>query len=120
MRSATDPAFSDSLIMASLTNNMTDEFMAGAIEYGNAIRRTGRDIDDRAKKRLIWYYSNCLHDNKLLARIARTVPASEQTLLVDWLKTGADAPGDQRGASYFAAYFAARDGGPKAIAKVTS
>jgi hypothetical protein len=110
MHNATDPAFSDRLIMASLTNITTDEFMAGAIEYANTIRRTGRDIDDRTKRLLIWYYSNCLHDNKLLVRIARTLPASEQTLLLDWLRKGANALGDQRVASYFAAYFATRGG----------
>jgi hypothetical protein len=110
MHSGTDPAFSDRLIMASLTNIKTDEFMAGAIEYANTIRRAGRDIDDHTKRSLIWYYSNCLHDNQLLARIAGTLPAGEQTLFLDWLRTAGKSPGDQRAASYFAAYFAARDG----------
>jgi hypothetical protein len=110
MRSTTDPAFSDRTIMAGLTNIQSDEFMAGAIEYANTIRRTGRDLDDHTKRLLIWYYSNCLHDNQLLARIAKTLPASEQTPLLDWLKKAAASPGDKRVASYFAAFFAARDG----------
>jgi hypothetical protein len=110
MQSKTNPAFSDRLIMASLTNIQSDELMAGAIEYANMIRRTGRNFDDHTKKELISYYSECLHDNGLLARIVGTLPASEQTLLLDWLKKAAKSQGDQWVASYYAAYFAARDG----------
>jgi hypothetical protein len=62
MQSVTNPAFSDSLIMASLTNVSSDEFMAGAVEYADAIRRAGRNLDDPIKRRLISYYSSCVHD----------------------------------------------------------
>ena len=110
MQSVTNPAFSDSLIMASLTNLSSDEFMAGAVEYADAIWRAGRNLDGPIKRRLISYYWSCLHDNALLARIGKALSPSEQTVFLDWLKQGTSARGEQRTADYFAAYFAERGG----------
>jgi hypothetical protein len=110
LRSAADPTYSDSLIMSALTNRQSDEFIAAAIEYANTIRRAGRNIDDRSKSRLGWYYSNCLQDMNLLARISRTLPAAEHILFLDWLKQANMALHEKRAAAYCMAYFAESDG----------
>jgi tetratricopeptide (TPR) repeat protein len=110
LRSSTDPAFSDMLIMSGLTNITSDDFKAAAIEYADTIRRTGRDIDDHTKSQLIWYYLLCLHDNDLLTTIGKTLPAGEQILVLDWLKQANIAQYKKRVATYFMAHFAERDG----------
>ena len=106
LQSSTDPAYSDMLIMAGLMNSTSDEFMAGAIEFAEKIRKAGRNIDDSSKRRLIWYYTNCLRDMDLLARISATLPAEEQTLFLDWLKQANIPASEKRVATYFMAFFA--------------
>jgi tetratricopeptide (TPR) repeat protein len=110
LRSTTDPAFSDRLIMGGLTNITSDDFMMAAIEYANKIRVAGRNIDDRTKGRLIWYYTICLYDKNVLKTIDGTLPAREQMLLLDWLKQANVSPYDRRVAAYFTAYFAEKSG----------
>jgi hypothetical protein len=110
LRSSTDPAFSDGLITAGLTNITSDDFMAAAIEYADKIRIAGRSIDERTKGRLIWYYTICLHDRNRLATIGRTLPPAEQILLLDWIRRGDISPYDKRVATYFMAHFAEASG----------
>jgi hypothetical protein len=110
LRSTTDPAFSDNMIMASLLNITTDDFMAGAIEYADTIRRAGRDIDNHAKRTLIGYYYFCLHDTKLLTTIGKALPAAEQMFVLAWLKDSNISADNKRIATYFMAYFAEKDG----------
>ena len=110
MKSDIDPAYSDGLIMAALTNKTTEDFQAAAIEYADAIRLAGRNIDDHAKGQLLWYYSMCLHNSDLLARFAKTLPASEQLMFLDWLKQGEASSYNKRIADYFIAHFSELDG----------
>lgn len=110
LRSTTDPAFSDGMILAGLTNNTSDDFMVAAIEYADKIRRAGRNIDDHSKGLLLWYYSICLHDMNLLATIAKTLPADTQVAVLGWLKEGEVSIRDKRVATYFMAYFDENDG----------
>jgi tetratricopeptide (TPR) repeat protein len=110
LRSTADPAFSDKLIMSGLLNITSDDFMAGAIEYADTIRRAGRDIDDHTKRRLMWYYSICLHDTKLLATIEKALPAGEQMVVLAWLKQSNIPAYESRVATYFMAHFAEKDG----------
>jgi hypothetical protein len=110
LRSTVDPAYSDGLIMAAFVNKTTDEFQAAAIEYADKIRVAGRNIDDHTRGLLLWYYSLCLHDTKLLATIEKTLPASEHSLLLDWLKQGDASSSNKRVADYFMAHFSEKDG----------
>jgi len=105
-----DPGYSDMLIMSALMNRQSDDFMAAAIEYADMIRQTGRNIDDHTKSTLAWYYSICLHDMNLLARIRKTLPAAEQASFLAWLKQANISPSEKRIADYFTAYFAESDG----------
>jgi tetratricopeptide (TPR) repeat protein len=110
LRSSTDPAYSDMLIMSALTNSQADDSIAAAIEYADTIRQAGRNIDDPTKSTLIWYYSICLRSKNLLETISRKLPASEQALFLEWLKQANIALHDKRVATYFMAYFAENDG----------
>ncbi|HXJ03425.1 MAG TPA: hypothetical protein VNH44_19550 [Micropepsaceae bacterium] len=110
MQSTVDPAYSDGMIMAGFTNSTTDDFMAAAIEYADKIRAAGRTIDDHTRGQLLWYYSMCLHDQNLLTAIGKTLPASEQISLLDWLKKGDVSAPNKRVADYFIAYFSEQDG----------
>ena len=106
LRSSTDPAYSDMLIMSGLMNNSSDEFMAGAIEFAERIRKAGRNIDDSSKSKLIQYYAICLRNKDLLARFSRTLPAGEQVVFLDWLKQANIDAYKKRVATYFMAFFA--------------
>lgn len=106
LRSTTDPAFSDRLIMSGLMNNTSDEFMAAAIEFAEKIRTAGRNIDDSIKSRLIQYYTIGLRNKDLLARFSRTVPAGEQVVFLDWLRQADTEAYKKRVATYFMAFFA--------------
>jgi hypothetical protein len=110
LASPADPAFSDMTIMAALTNNTSDPFVAAAIEYADKIRAAGRSIDDHTKDRLLWYYSTGLHDAQLLALIGDRLPASEQVILLNWLKQGEASDSDKRVAAYFIAHFTEAQG----------
>lgn len=110
LRSTTDPAFSDRMILAALTNKTSDEFMVAAIEYADKIRRAGRKTDDHTKGRLLWYYFICLHDSDLLAKISKTLPADSHIALLRWLAEGEVSTHDKRVATYFMAHFAEVDG----------
>jgi hypothetical protein len=110
MKSDIDPAYSDGLIMAALTNKTTDDFQAAAVEYADAIRLAGRNIDDHAKGQLLWYYSMWLRDANLLGRFAKTLPPSEQIVFLDWLKQGEVGTFNKRIADYFIAHFSELDG----------
>jgi hypothetical protein len=110
LRSSTDPAFSDHLIMSALTNITSDDFMAAAIEYADKIRQTGRNIDDHTKSQLIWYYSIAMHSKDVLQTLSRAMPAGEQTLVLDWLRQADMDPSLKRVAAYFIAYFTESDG----------
>jgi hypothetical protein len=94
------------MIMSGLTNNTSDDSMAAAVEYAEKIRLAGRNIDDHAKRQLVWYYSICLHSRDLLTTISAILPPSEQILLLDWLKQANLSPGNRRVVAYFIAYFA--------------
>ena len=70
LESATDPAYSDMLIMAGLMSRTSDEFMVGAIEYADKIRKAGRNVGAGTKRSLAWYYTIGLRDMDLLAKIS--------------------------------------------------
>jgi tetratricopeptide (TPR) repeat protein len=106
LRSSIDPAYSDRLIMSGLMNNTSDEFMAGAIEFAEKIRKAGRNIDDSSKSKLIQYYTICLRNKDLLARFSKTLPAAEQEVFLDWLKQADIEAYKKRVATYFMAFFA--------------
>ena len=110
MKSDVDPVYSDGLIMAALTNKTTDDFQAATIEYADAIRLAGRNIDDHTKGQLLWYYSMGLHDTNLLAKFAKILPPSEQLVFLDWLKQGEATSYNKRIADYFIAHFSELDG----------
>jgi hypothetical protein len=110
LASPTDPAFSDMMIMAALTNNTSDAFVAGAIEYAGKIRVAGRNIDNHTKDSLLWYYSICLHSPGMLSLIAERLPPDEQIALLDWLKQGEVSDNDKRVAAYFTAHFTEAQG----------
>jgi hypothetical protein len=110
MKSDVDPAYSDGLIMAALTNKTSDEFQAASIEYADAIRLAGRNIDDHAKGQLLWYYSMWIRDANLLGRFAKTLPPSEQLVFLEWLKQGDVGTFNKRIADYFIAHFSELDG----------
>jgi hypothetical protein len=93
------------MIMSALTNNTSEPFIAGAIEYANKVRVAGRNIDSHTKDTLLWYYSVSLHDNDLPGRIAKTLPPEEQIAFLDWLKQGDVSDRDKRIAAYFTAHF---------------
>ncbi len=106
LRSNTDPAYSDMLIMSALLNNSSDEFMAGSIDYAEKIRKAGRNLDDGTKSKLIQYYTVCLRNKDLLARFGRTLPAAEQVAFLDWLRQANVDAYKTRVATYFMAVFA--------------
>ena len=110
MRSSADPAYSDGLIMAGLTNNTSDAFQVAAIEYANKIRVAGRDIDEHARGQLLWYYSMCLRNKVLLAAFEKLLPPSEHILFLDWLKKGDSSSFDKRVVDYFTAHFSEKSG----------
>ncbi|HEY4264789.1 MAG TPA: hypothetical protein VGM72_05685 [Micropepsaceae bacterium] len=110
LASFSDPAFSDSMIMAGLTNNTSSPFIAGAIEYADKIRVAGRNIDDHTKGTLLWYYSVSLHDTELMARISMTLPADKQIVFLDWLKQGDISDNYKRGVAYLTAHFTEAQG----------
>jgi len=111
MQSDVDPAYSDGLIMAGLINKTSDDFQAASIEYADAIRLAGRNIDDHAKGQLLWYYSMCLREPNLLGRFTKTLPPSEQVVFLNWLKLGEEtAAFNRRVADYFIAHFSELEG----------
>ena len=110
LQSSTDPAYSDMLIMAGLMNRTSDEFMAGAIEYADKIRKAGRNIGAGTKRSLVWYYTVGLRDMELLAKISALLPPGEQTVFLDWLRQSDIADREKRVATYFMAFFAERAG----------
>jgi hypothetical protein len=96
--------------MAGLTSSTSDAYMVGAIEYAEKIHKAGRNIDQSSKRMLLWYYSICLRDMDLLAKISAILPADEQTMFLDWLRQSEVADQDKRVATYFMALFAERAG----------
>lgn len=110
LASPTDPPFSDTMIMAALTNNTSDPFVVGAIEYADKIRLAGRNLDDHTKGSLLWYYSVSLHSNGLLPLIAERLPPDRQIALLDWLKQGEVSDNYKRVAAYFRAHFTEAQG----------
>jgi tetratricopeptide (TPR) repeat protein len=110
LRSTVDPAYSDGLIMSALTNKTSDEFMAGAIEFAEKIRKAGRNIEDPAKATLVWYYASGLRDRHLLSKISATMPPEEQIVFLNWLSQANMEAYRKRMATYFMAHFAERAG----------
>ena len=110
LRSTTDPAYSDGLIMTGLLSRTSDTFMMGAIEYADKIREAGRNIDAGSKRTLLWYYSTGLRDMELLAKISALLPPDEQIVFLDWLRQAEIPDRDKRVATYFMALFAERAG----------
>ena len=110
LASTIDPAFSDRLTMSGLMSRTSDEFIMGSIEYANKIRRTARNIDAGTKRTLLFYYSTCLRDMDLLAKISAALPPDEQSTFLDWLRQAEMPDRDKRVATYFMAFFAERAG----------
>jgi tetratricopeptide (TPR) repeat protein len=110
LRSNVDPAYSDGLIMSALTNKTSGEFMTGAIEFADKIRKAGRNIDNSSKAALVWYYTASLRDRNLLSKISATMPPEEQIAFLDWLKQADMDAYRKRMATYFMAHFAERAG----------
>jgi hypothetical protein len=120
MRSDVDPAFTDRIIMAAITNTTTAENQAAALSYADKIRQTGRDIDSHTKSSLMASYYFSLHDKDLLSKIEDALPPGEQIQLLSWLKQGTGDPGKQRTIDYFIAHFCERDGRKQDAIKIYS
>jgi hypothetical protein len=105
LRSDVDPAFADGMVMSALINITTDEYMAGAIEFANQIRKTGRNIENDDKRRVLWYYSISLDSPELLNGISKIASAQDHVLTLAWLKKADLSLFDQRVVTYFTAYF---------------
>ena len=110
LRSDVDPAYTDEMVLAALTNITTDEFMVASIEFASKIRKAGRNIEDHYKGLFLWYYSLALRDKGLLEKISNAIPLSERVATLEWLRQANINEYEKRTATYFMAYYLEIDG----------
>lgn len=79
------PNYRDGMILAAFFNSTADPSEFAAVDYANKIRKAGRPIDGDSKGRLLRIYSQGLHGDGFLGRLAQVMPAADHIATLDWL-----------------------------------
>ncbi|HEV2677748.1 MAG TPA: hypothetical protein VGV37_24670 [Aliidongia sp.] len=89
LTSTVDPAYSDRIVMVALFNEHADEIRAGAIDYTNRIRKSGRDLPESPTRGdVLAIYEDGLTDPDFLARLSQVISFDDHLATLDWTQSG--------------------------------